>query len=138
MLICSLSSLKDLNVCLQFTTIELLELRLDLFSDKERFYLESSSLSFHLPFIITLKKNDPDLKQSLQIISNLQPAFIDIDESLYPFYIQKVKKSSPHSKIIISKHTSEFYEIKKFFRKYKPCHLKNLLLKQKAHGRDLL
>lgn len=128
MLIVSIDKLADLGDELYNLAPDVIELRLDLLPEKDLLAVQNSPLLLPLPLLIAIK---PNLNRSLDlasILKNLQPELIDLDHSLFTLFEPIIKKIYPQGKIIVSKHSTNIFEIEKFFKKHPQVHLKKLVI----------
>jgi 3-dehydroquinate dehydratase/shikimate dehydrogenase len=126
MLIVSLQNPHLFSEHLKKKGADAVELRVDLCLDCSIESLTDFRNKLNLPLIITLKANQ--LEAQLHLISTLNPDYIDIDFSLFPLLIDQIKAKHPRAKIIVSKHTKNFYETETFFKKFQKADFKKLVI----------
>jgi shikimate 5-dehydrogenase/3-dehydroquinate dehydratase len=128
MLIVSINNLSCLSEELYSLSADLIELRLDLFPLQDLKILEQEAIGSKQALLVAIK---PSLNKDINIkaiLKNLNPAFIDLDYSLFLRFEPICKKLCPLAKIIVSKHTSHVFEIKKFYKRYNSADFKKLVI----------
>lgn len=128
MLVVSVTKLQDLNLELYQLLPDIIELRLDLFSFEDLVALSKESFSIKTPILVCLK---PSFSQSglfIPILKNLRPDYVDLDFTLFDRFHHQVKTILPNACVVVSKHTKQMYELKRFYKKFKTADLKKLVI----------
>lgn len=128
MLIVSLDNLQNLSDTLYSLSPDVIEFRLDLFSEKDLLALQNNPLQLPLPLLVTLKPC-VNLNDRFEVIlKKLQPQFIDLDHTLFFSFEPICKQICPNARLIVSKHSSKSYDIKKFFKQFPHADFKKLVI----------
>lgn len=128
MLIVSIDNLKCLSDKLFNLFPDAIELRLDLFPEEDLAKLTSCTISSPIALFVAIKPSLNKNYDLTQILKNIAPQYIDLDCTLFFRFEPMIKKICPNAKIIVSKHTSHAYEIKKFFKKFQKADYKKLVI----------
>ena len=128
MLVVSISNLADYSENLKNLKATLIELRVDLMGKEDLLQLSQKKIFFNLPVLLTLKPQFTDFPLFELICQNIDPAYIDIDYSIFNFYEKLIRNNHPKIKLIVSKHTANLFEIRSFYKKYPKADLKKLVI----------
>ena len=128
MLVVSISNLSDYSENLKNLKATLIELRVDLMGKEDLLQLSQKKIFFNLPVLLTLKPQFTDFPLFELICQNIDPAYIDIDYSIFNFYEKLIRNNHPKIKLIVSKHTANLFEIRSFYKKYPKADLKKLVI----------
>lgn len=128
MLIVSIDNLKCLTDKLYSLSPDGIELRLDLFPEEDLAKLTTCAISSPIAFVVAIKPSLNKKYDIAQILKNIAPQYIDLDCTLFFRFEPMIKKICPQAKIIVSKHTLQAYEIKKFFKKFQAADYKKLVI----------
>ena len=105
--------LTDPGLCLHVQQADLVELRLDLFSEIGSDSIKKIQAQLNLPVVFTLRSQNQGGKfigseeqrmAILRSLADLKPAYIDLEYGISQEYVQWLKKTYPEIKIILSYH----------------------------------
>lgn len=94
--------------------------------DVQRLVKEPFSCS--IPLILTIKTCNHALEDLFNICKKLKPFYIDLDFTLFDHYQSKLQKLTPQSRLIVSKHSSQTYDILSFYKKSYRADVKKLVI----------
>lgn len=128
MLIVSIFQLRDLNSELYKLGPDVIELRLDLFQEDELIEMLNTPLNVPIPILVAIKPNFQKKELIPHLLKQLNPAYVDLDFTLFHRFEHMVKTTCHKASIIVSKHSKNLYDIKSFYKKFPQADFKKLVI----------